>query len=114
MDLATQILRRLISLLSGSDMDNPIQTVLIYGYGVMGRGVAKTFADAGFTTLVKSRRVRRRQAQFIRAPGQPWRRARVSALVSAPMDISIQLLARSQHEKADRSPGSRRIRRHDS
>jgi 3-hydroxybutyryl-CoA dehydrogenase len=30
--------------------------VLIYGYGVMGRGVAKTFAEAGFTTLVKSRR----------------------------------------------------------
>lgn len=34
----------------------PIETVLIYGYGVMGRGVAKTFADAGFTTIVKSRR----------------------------------------------------------
>jgi 3-hydroxybutyryl-CoA dehydrogenase len=37
-------------------MGTAIQTVLIYGYGVMGRGVAKTFADAGFTTLVKSRR----------------------------------------------------------
>jgi 3-hydroxybutyryl-CoA dehydrogenase len=37
-------------------MSTAIQTVLIYGYGVMGRGVAKTFADAGFTTLVKSRR----------------------------------------------------------
>ncbi|HTQ72771.1 MAG TPA: 3-hydroxyacyl-CoA dehydrogenase NAD-binding domain-containing protein [Burkholderiales bacterium] len=37
-------------------MSQAIQTVLIYGYGVMGRGVAKTFADAGFTTLVKSRR----------------------------------------------------------
>jgi 3-hydroxybutyryl-CoA dehydrogenase len=37
-------------------MSNPIQTVLIYGYGVMGRGVAKTFADAGFTTTVKSSR----------------------------------------------------------
>src|SRR2546430_2809488 len=34
----------------------PIKTVLIYGYGVMGRGVAKTFADAGFATLVKSSR----------------------------------------------------------
>jgi len=30
--------------------------VLIYGYGVMGRGVAKTFADAGFATSVKSSR----------------------------------------------------------
>ena len=37
-------------------MSRSIQTVLIYGYGVMGRGVAKTFAEAGFTTLVKSRR----------------------------------------------------------
>jgi len=37
-------------------MTTSIQTVLIYGYGVMGQGVAKTFADAGFTTLVKSRR----------------------------------------------------------
>jgi 3-hydroxybutyryl-CoA dehydrogenase len=37
-------------------MSTSIQTVLIYGYGVMGRGVARTFADAGFTTLVKSSR----------------------------------------------------------
>ena len=37
-------------------MGTPIQTVLIYGYGVMGRGVAKTFADAGFATLVKTSR----------------------------------------------------------
>src|SRR5258705_13362122 len=39
-------------------MSTPIQTVLIYGYGVMGRGVAKTFADAGFTTIVRSDRAR--------------------------------------------------------
>src|SRR5258707_5564762 len=39
-------------------MSTPIQTVLIYGYGVMGRGVAKTFADAGFTTIVRSSRAR--------------------------------------------------------
>src|SRR5262245_22186573 len=37
-------------------MSASIQTVLIYGYGVMGRGVAKTFADAGFNTIVKSSR----------------------------------------------------------
>ena len=37
-------------------MSTSIKTVLIYGYGVMGRGVAKTFADAGFATLVKSSR----------------------------------------------------------
>lgn len=33
-----------------------IRNVLIYGYGVMGRGVARTFAEAGFETLVKSSR----------------------------------------------------------
>jgi len=37
-------------------MAKPIETVLVYGYGVMGRGVAKTFADSGFTTIVKSSR----------------------------------------------------------
>jgi len=37
-------------------MTTPIQTVLIYGYGVMGGGVAGTFAGAGFPTLVKSSR----------------------------------------------------------
>ncbi len=30
-----------------------IHTVMIYGYGVMGRAVAKTFAGGGYTTLVK-------------------------------------------------------------
>ncbi|MBT4771064.1 MAG: hypothetical protein HOL07_05015 [Rhodospirillaceae bacterium] len=34
----------------------PIQSVLIIGYGVMGRGVSATFAAAGFDTMVKSSR----------------------------------------------------------
>lgn len=37
-------------------MRPPIRSILIYGYGVMGQGVAKTFADTGFTTIVKSSR----------------------------------------------------------
>lgn len=37
-------------------MKTEIDAVLIYGYGVMGRGVAKTFADGGFRTTVKSSR----------------------------------------------------------
>jgi 3-hydroxybutyryl-CoA dehydrogenase len=37
-------------------MSQAIKTVLIYGYGVMGAGVVKTFVDAGFATLVKSSR----------------------------------------------------------
>ena len=34
----------------------PVRSVLIYGYGVMGRGVAGTFAAAGFDTRVRSSR----------------------------------------------------------
>jgi 3-hydroxybutyryl-CoA dehydrogenase len=34
----------------------PIQSVLIIGYGVMGKGVSATFADAGFDTMIKSSR----------------------------------------------------------
>jgi len=37
-------------------MNQPIRSILIYGYGVMGQGVARTFAEAGFTTIVKSSR----------------------------------------------------------
>lgn len=35
---------------------SPIQSVLIVGYGVMGRGVSATFAAAGFDTMIKSSR----------------------------------------------------------
>jgi 3-hydroxybutyryl-CoA dehydrogenase len=37
-------------------MSRAIGSVLIYGYGVMGRGVAQTFASSGFKTMVKSSR----------------------------------------------------------
>jgi 3-hydroxybutyryl-CoA dehydrogenase len=37
-------------------MTKKIQTVLIYGYGVMGQGVARTFAKAGFDTIIRSSR----------------------------------------------------------
>jgi len=37
-------------------MGSDVNRVLIYGYGVMGRGVARTFAQSGFETIVKSRR----------------------------------------------------------
>lgn len=37
-------------------MDQPIKRVLVAGYGVMGRGIAKSFVDSGFETRVLSRR----------------------------------------------------------
>lgn len=36
----------------------PIKRVLVAGYGVMGRGIAKSFADGGFETWVLSRRAK--------------------------------------------------------
>jgi 3-hydroxybutyryl-CoA dehydrogenase len=39
-------------------MPSDIRTVLIYGYGVMGRGVARTFAAAGFDTIIRSSRAK--------------------------------------------------------
>src|SRR5689334_20964490 len=36
----------------------PIRRVLVAGYGVMGRGIAKSFADRGFETWVLSRRAK--------------------------------------------------------
>ncbi len=37
-------------------MSKKIHSILIYGYGVMGRGVARTFAAHGFDTTVRSSR----------------------------------------------------------
>ncbi len=42
--------------LRSTDDRHAIHTVLICGYGVMGQGVARTFAAAGFRTLIYSRR----------------------------------------------------------
>jgi 3-hydroxybutyryl-CoA dehydrogenase len=39
-------------------MERAIERVVVAGYGVMGRGIAKSFADAGFDTVVWSRRAR--------------------------------------------------------
>lgn len=37
-------------------MTHDIRSILIYGYGVMGRGVARTFAASGFDTVIRSSR----------------------------------------------------------
>ena len=63
----------------------PIQTVLIYGYGVMGRGVAKTFADAGFTTIVKSGRA-------AKLGGLPATAIAVERLPEEPPDLVIEFV----------------------
>src|SRR3989475_9412411 len=66
-------------------MSTPIKTVLIYGYGVMGRGVAKTFADAGFATLVKSSRAGRLE-------GLPSKTSAVEQLPKEAPDLVIEFV----------------------
>jgi 3-hydroxybutyryl-CoA dehydrogenase len=62
-----------------------IQSVLIYGYGVMGAGVAKTFAEAGFDTTIKSSRA----AQLSDLP--PGVKATASLPATAP-DLVLELV----------------------
>src|SRR3977135_3839037 len=66
-------------------MSKPIKTVVIYGYGVMGRGVAKTFADAGFVTLVKSSRAGKLE-------GLPGKTSAVERLPEKAPDLVIEFV----------------------
>src|SRR5712691_13161765 len=66
-------------------MSTPIQTVLIYGYGVMGRGAAKTFADTGFVTLVKSSRAGKLE-------GLPAKASAVEQLPKKAPDLVIEFV----------------------
>src|SRR5260370_30873242 len=66
-------------------MSTPIQTVLIYGYGVMGRGVAKTFADAGFTTIVRSSRA-------VKLEGLPAKTSAAEQLPKKAPDLVIEFV----------------------
>lgn len=62
-----------------------IQSVLIYGYGVMGQGVARTFAKAGFDTIIRSSRA----AELKDLPAGA--RA-VTALPDTPPDLVLELV----------------------
>lgn len=66
-------------------MTKKIQSVLIYGYGVMGQGVARTFAKAGFDTIIRSSRA----AELKDLP--PGVRA-VAALPDTPPDLVLELV----------------------
>lgn len=66
-------------------MSKAIKTVLIYGYGVMGAGVARTFAKAGFDTIIRSSRA----AELKDLP--PGVRA-VTTLPDTPPDLVLELV----------------------
>ncbi len=44
--------------MEGLTSANPVRNVLLWGYGVMGRGIAETFVAAGFPTAVLSSRAK--------------------------------------------------------
>lgn len=66
-------------------MSKKINSILIYGYGVMGRGVAATFARHGFDTTVRSSRA----ASLKDLP--PGVRA-VDKLPATPPDLVLELV----------------------
>src|SRR2546423_6864492 len=66
-------------------MSTPIKTVLIYGYGVMGRGVAEAFGDAGFASPGKSSRAGKLQ-------GLPAETSVVERLPKEAPDLVIEFV----------------------
>lgn len=66
-------------------MNNLINNVLIYGNGVMGNAVAKTFAAAGFSTVVKSRRP-------IGSEDRPQALRIVNTLPTVPPELVIEFV----------------------
>lgn len=66
-------------------MKKNVQSVLIYGYGVMGQGVARTFAANGFDTVIRSSRA----SELKDLP--PGVRA-VDRLPATPPDLVLELV----------------------
>ena len=73
----------------------PIRTVLICGYGVMGRGVAATFAVAGFRTLIHSRRA----DSLTDLPAGSCAVARLDQLRDERPDLAIELVPENLEAK---------------
>jgi len=73
-----------------------IRTVLICGYGVMGRGVAATFAAAGFRTLIHSRRAN----SLTGLPAGSRAVARLDQLAGERPDLAIEFVPEDLDAKA--------------
>ena len=73
-----------------------IRTVLICGYGVMGRGVAATFAAAGFRTLIHSRRA----DSLTNLPAGSRAVARLDQLRDERPDLAIEFVPENLEDKA--------------
>ncbi len=73
-------------------MSKKIHSILIYGYGVMGRGVARTFAAHGFDTTVRSSRAAelRDLPDGVRA---------VDRLPATPPDLVLELVPENVQTK---------------
>jgi 3-hydroxybutyryl-CoA dehydrogenase len=67
-------------------MPRTINAVLIYGYGVMGQGVARTFAEAGIRTIVKT-------SQAVAPSDVPTGVEVVAELPAAAPDLLIEFVS---------------------
>src|SRR5258706_16069360 len=76
----------------GDGGERPIERVLVIGYGVMGRGIAQTFAAGGFDTWVWSRRAAELKdlPDGVRAVATPPTEAIDLAIESVPEDRPIK------------------------
>jgi 3-hydroxybutyryl-CoA dehydrogenase len=73
-----------------------IRTILICGYGVMGRGVAKTFAVSGFRTVIYSRRAE----SLTDLPAGSRAVARLDQMGNERPDLAIEFVGEDLESKA--------------
>ncbi len=71
---------------------NSVKSVLVVGYGTMGRGIAKSFADAGFNTEVLVR-------DLGRAGASPQNIDLVTELPATPPDLVIESIPEQLERK---------------
>ena len=82
---------------SSPDADGrAIRTVLICGYGVMGRGVAKTFALSGFRTVIYSRRA----DSLTDLPAGSRAIGHLDQLHDEPPDLAVEFVGEDLESKA--------------
>jgi 3-hydroxybutyryl-CoA dehydrogenase len=76
--------------------DHGIRSVLICGFGVMGRGVAMTFAASGFRTLIYSRRAE----SLTDLPAGSRATADLDQLHDEPPDLAIEFVGEDVESKS--------------
>jgi len=79
---------------NSKDVGNPVRRVLVVGYGSMGRGIAKSFADTGFETQVLVR-------DLTRAGAAPDNIGLITELPETPPDLIVESIPERLEVKID-------------